>query len=336
MQDNEITVIIAAYNASATITRAIESALAHPEVKEVVVVDDASSDDTSVVAKRAANNDPRFHLILFDENRGPSAARNAAISATSSPLIAILDADDILLPQRFSRLLENRDWDLIADNIAFCRSFDQLANISSELDEKTYLSGIIVSLNLQQFVEGNISKRNVQRSELGFIKPVIRRKFLERHGIKYNIDCRLGEDFLLYCECLIRGGRLKIAGNLGYSALVRDNSLSSGHSVEDLRKLSKYSADLSQSDGLSSDEILALQHHADSIVRRIQHRDVLSVRREKGVLHGVLKASQSPRSFIDLMNDKLNRKPAQKTTPRLLFTPDQLAKYASGNAMNTA
>ena len=331
MQGNDITVIIAAYNASATIQLAVESALAHTEVKEVIVVDDASSDDTAVFAKQAANYDSRFELIVFEENRGPSAARNAAIAATSAPMIAILDADDIFLPQRFTHLLSAQDWDLIADNIVFCRNFDQLASTSPELNEDISLNEISVALNLQQFVEGNISRRNRQRSELGFVKPVIRRGFLEQHGIRYKEDCRLGEDFLLYCECLIKGGRLKLNGSIGYSALVRDDSLSSGHSVDDLRTLSRHSADLSKSYGLSVDEVTALKLHTDSILRRIQHRDVLSVRREEGVLRGVLKASQNPRSFIDLINDKLNTRAVDKQTPRLLFNRDQLLKYAPSN-----
>lgn len=336
MQDNDITVIIAAYNASATIQLAVESALAHPEVKELVVVDDASTDNTALVARQAAKCDPRFNVIIFDKNRGPSAARNAAISATNAPMIAILDADDIFLPQRFSHLLATQDWDLIADNVVFCRDFDELPKMNSSIGDDSSLSGITVALTLQQFVEGNISKRNRHRSELGFIKPVIRRDFLERHGIRYAEDCRLGEDFLLYCQCLIKGGRLKINGNLGYSALVRENSLSSGHSVEDLRTLSKYSGELSRSDELSPYEIAAMKRHANSILRRIQHRDVLSVRRQKGVLRGVLKASQSPRSFIDLMNDKLNTNPSHMQTPRLLFNHKLLARYASSKGVNAA
>jgi len=282
MQGNDITVIIAAYNASATIQLAVESALAHTEVQEVIVVDDASSDDTAVFAKQAANCDSRFELIVFEENRGPSAARNAAIAATSAPMIAILDADDIFLPQRFTHLLSAQDWDLIADNIVFCRNFDQLASTSPELNESISLNEITVALNLQ-------------------------------------------------CECLIKGGRLKLNGSIGYSALVRDDSLSSGHSVDDLRTLSRHSADLSKSYGLSVDEVTALKLHTDSILRRIQHRDVLSVRREEGVLRGVLKASQNPRSFIDLINDKLNTRAVDKQTPRLLFNRDQLLKYAPSN-----
>ncbi len=329
MQGNDITVIIAAYNAAETIHLAVQSALAHPEVREVIVVDDASTDDTASVAKQASKCDPRFEIILFEENRGPSAARNEAIARTAAPMIAILDADDVFLPQRFTHLLGDQDWDLVADNIVFCQSFDELDTLKDSRDNSASLSGTTVTLNLQQFVEGNISKRNRRRGELGFIKPIIRREFLKKHNIRYLEDCRLGEDFLLYSECLIKGARLKISGNSGYAALLRNNSLSSGHSVTDLHTLYRHSVNLSRSKQLTPDEIAILKRHNNSILRRINHRDVLAVRRQKGILRGILKASQNPMSFVDLMNDKLNTNPAIIQTPRLLFNDEQLAKYMS-------
>ncbi len=89
-----ICVIIAAKNASDTIDIAIRSALVEPEVAEVMVIDDGSTDTTSDVAHAADDGTGRLRVVRFDVNRGPSAARNHAISISSAPLISILDADD--------------------------------------------------------------------------------------------------------------------------------------------------------------------------------------------------------------------------------------------------
>jgi len=59
---------------------------------EVVVVDDGSDDDTAGVTARAG-----FRLERHDRPRGPNAARNTGIAATSAPLIALVD-DDIRAP----------------------------------------------------------------------------------------------------------------------------------------------------------------------------------------------------------------------------------------------
>ena len=113
MEDRlKVAVIIAAMNASATIARAIISALADRNVREVIVVDDASSDDTAAVARAADDGSNRLTVLVQPANAGPAAARNRAIDASSSPLIAILDADDFLLPGRFDALLDEEGWDL--------------------------------------------------------------------------------------------------------------------------------------------------------------------------------------------------------------------------------
>ena len=59
---------------------------------EVVVVDDGSSDDTAAVAARAGVATQRH-----ERPRGPNAARNTGIAATSGPLIAMVD-DDVRAP----------------------------------------------------------------------------------------------------------------------------------------------------------------------------------------------------------------------------------------------
>src|SRR5262245_48322064 len=99
-----VCVIIAARNASATIARAVRSALRERQVAEVVVVDDGSTDATADAAYDADDGSGRLKLLVLSKNRGPAAARNHAIARSSAPLIAVLDADDFFLPGRFDAL----------------------------------------------------------------------------------------------------------------------------------------------------------------------------------------------------------------------------------------
>lgn len=94
-------VVIPAFNAAATVQRAIRSVLAHPKlVGEIVVVDDGSTDDTAV----AASIDPSRVLVIRQENGGSSVARQTGTAALSTEYVAYLDADDWWLPERESRL----------------------------------------------------------------------------------------------------------------------------------------------------------------------------------------------------------------------------------------
>jgi glycosyltransferase involved in cell wall biosynthesis len=96
-------VVIAAYEASATIAEAVESAMSqsHPPL-EIIVSDDGSKDDLAR-ALRAYTN--RIKL-LKNRHAGPSAARNAAVAAASGHFVAILDADDVFEPDRLAALAE--------------------------------------------------------------------------------------------------------------------------------------------------------------------------------------------------------------------------------------
>jgi succinoglycan biosynthesis protein ExoU len=94
MPDAGICVIIAARDAAATVGRAIRSALAEPEVAEVLLVDDGSRDRTADEALAADDGTGRLLVLSLDRNRGPAFARNHAIARSTAPLLSILDADD--------------------------------------------------------------------------------------------------------------------------------------------------------------------------------------------------------------------------------------------------
>lgn len=324
MTGNEVVVIIAAYNAADTIHKAIQSALIQPEVAEVIVIDDASQDDTARIARESGGSDSRLRVIPQTINSGPSAARNVAIRESSSPFIAILDADDMLLPGRFTQLFQTKDWDFIADNILFCRDLLELDNLDQVLSQDTGLQNFTVDLGPAEFIAGNISKRGRQRGELGFLKPVMRRSFLEAHNLTYSEDCRLGEDFLLYSQGLLRGGRMRLIGKCGYVALIRPNSLSGGHSVKDLRDLYTSVRAQTRNADYSQDLLAIMKQHLSSIERRLRHREVLQIKSEKGLFSGLSLALRHPSTLIGILRDRFSGKPPPAPTPRLLFQVDDV------------
>jgi len=97
-----VTVLIPAYNASGTIRRAIDSALAQDYAPmEIVVVDDGSRDTTAdVVAEYRLDN---LHLHRLPKNLGESGAMNHGIAHAKGELIAFLDADDEWRPTKLHK-----------------------------------------------------------------------------------------------------------------------------------------------------------------------------------------------------------------------------------------
>jgi succinoglycan biosynthesis protein ExoO len=70
---------------------------------EVLVIDDASTDDTVAIATEIARQDGRVHVLRNRVNSGPAAARNKGLRQARGDWIALLDADDMLLPHRLDR-----------------------------------------------------------------------------------------------------------------------------------------------------------------------------------------------------------------------------------------
>lgn len=91
----EVTVVIPAYKASATVERAVLSALAQPGVRVVVIV---VIDDGCAVTERILRDlgDPRVSVVINDRNRGAPFSRNRGLEAVRSPFVMFLDSDDYL------------------------------------------------------------------------------------------------------------------------------------------------------------------------------------------------------------------------------------------------
>jgi glycosyltransferase involved in cell wall biosynthesis len=89
-----VSVIIPVFNCEVHLVTAIESALNQTwEEKEIIVVDDGSSDASLEVARKF---EERGVLVISQENKGASAARNAGLRVAKGEWIQFLDADDFL------------------------------------------------------------------------------------------------------------------------------------------------------------------------------------------------------------------------------------------------
>ena len=100
----DVSVIVPAKDRERFVAEAVRSALGQEGCRvEVIVVDDRSADGTAAAV--GAILDERVRL-LEGPGRGPGAARNVAIRAARSPLLAFLDSDDVFEPGKLARQLE--------------------------------------------------------------------------------------------------------------------------------------------------------------------------------------------------------------------------------------
>jgi len=126
---------------------------------EVVFVDDDSRDGTADVARRIAQTDPRVRCIQRIGRRGLSSACIEGILATSTPIVAVMDADlqhdETLLPRMFATLTGD-DLDIVvASRYVAGGSIGELDGTRAAISSfATKLSRLIVKSDLADPMSG--------------------------------------------------------------------------------------------------------------------------------------------------------------------------------------
>lgn len=87
-------IVVTCHNQVSYIQQAVESALAQPHGKEIIVVDDASTDGSPAILRQYRG---RIKLIACETNQGASRARNLGASVATGDYLVFLDGDDVLL-----------------------------------------------------------------------------------------------------------------------------------------------------------------------------------------------------------------------------------------------
>ena len=96
-----ISVNIPAYNCSAFINAAVDSALEQDCNLELLIVNDGSTDDTFHKIRQYRNN-PRVR-IFNQKHQGLSFSRQRLLKSSRGYYVAFLDGDDIMLPGRLKK-----------------------------------------------------------------------------------------------------------------------------------------------------------------------------------------------------------------------------------------
>jgi glycosyltransferase involved in cell wall biosynthesis len=162
-------VVIPAFNASAFVTKAIESVLlqTYPHV-EVIVVDDGSSDGTMQVLLPYENQ----IQIYRQRNKGPAAARNQALAAVRGQYIMFLDADDSILPQKLSKQVQ-----LLERNPAIGWTYCDIEYVNGE-GQRLYLASERFSYANRTSLDGILFDQILRGNFIPVHAPLIRRDSL--------------------------------------------------------------------------------------------------------------------------------------------------------------
>lgn len=304
----EVTIIIPTYNSEEYIAQALKSVFAQTHHNwEIVMVDDASGDSTVEIA--CSFQDPRLKIIQNTQNRGVSYSRNRAIKEARGKWIALLDSDDWYAPQRLEKLLavaDRRDVNLIADNLFLIKD-NQQHHWSTLLQEnQQVLSSPIETIDAVKFVTSDRLSpiNNKPNWSLGYTKPLIEREFLLENNIWYREDINVGEDFILYLECLMHQAKFCLVNQPYYYYRTRDFSLSTRRPIDYLAQSCKITQAFIDRELLSSTNSELLHALSENLVifqKRLAYYQLINDITARKFFRAIDRAINDPYILWDLL-----------------------------------
>ncbi|KAL6612273.1 nucleotide-diphospho-sugar transferase [Neocallimastix californiae] len=172
--DIEISVVIPVHNTENYLRRSIQSVL-NQTLKEIeiICVDDASTDNSLGILEEFRKNDSRVKVYHFEENHGPSMARNKGIDMASGEFIGFMDDDDFM-DERF---------------------YENLYKYSKDAD--VVVGIFVLSTNLSS----SYLHHSKWRPHGSVFDSIFRKNFLDKYNVRFQNNMRIGEDIKFRLDC---------------------------------------------------------------------------------------------------------------------------------------
>ena len=222
-------VIVPCRNAEKT----IETALAGPLASslrglEVIAVDDGSTDGTLAALECIAAKDDRV-VVLSAGGKGVSAARNIGLDAARGEFVFFLDADDVVEPDMYPRVVEA----MRRDHADYCRvAHDEVFPLTGQrypfplkADYRFSSNEDIVSkyipcyfgysfANVREWYSGTPL---FSRREMGTVwSGAFRLDVIRNNGICFDETIEINEDAMFLCEYLLRSSNTTVVEDVLY------------------------------------------------------------------------------------------------------------------------
>ncbi len=163
----KVTVLTTLYNKGAFVAEAVQSVLNSTFTDfELLVVDDASTDGG--LEKVKAFTDPRIRILESPVNTGRGTAANRGYDAARGEYVAVLDADDQMLPERLARQVVFMD---AHPEVGVSSTWLQSFGATDKVEEKPV-------------TDEEIRCRMLLGLRVSYPACIIRRSVIEKHAVR--------------------------------------------------------------------------------------------------------------------------------------------------------
>lgn len=200
-----ISIIVPIYNGADSIKKCISSICdqTYKEI-EIVLIDDGSKDDTLNICQEYANQDSRI-VVLHQENGGVSVARNNGLEHMSGKFVMFVDADDFIDENACRKCL-----DALNENKSDIVTANKIFHIGTRVQKNVLYSNpsftrsgnekelFILDL-MTTYYDALMNK--VPYLSCGVTAKLFNADLIREHDIKFQENCRFGEDVVFNMEC---------------------------------------------------------------------------------------------------------------------------------------
>lgn len=228
MTKSRVSVVIPTHNRSDLLLLTLKNVAAQTlEDLTVIVVDDASTDDTPAVLADWSQQSSKYAYHRFDQSKGACAARNFGIAMTDSDYVCLLDADDLMHPDKLLRQVAELDSSPEVD-AAVC----QMAHFEHDPNAAELL--------WNTFQGESPRKRFLAHEPVwGIHAPLWRRAVLDRLG-GLDESLPMAQDYELHVRALVKGVRFSLRNELlTYCRRHQGPAISTGRALPRLQTLDR-------------------------------------------------------------------------------------------------
>ena len=219
MQDIFVSYIIPCYNIQDYLPRCLNSLSSQGQSDELyveyILVNDGSTDETLSLLRAFEKSELRA-VVIDQENKGVSAARNAGIKAAKGKYVFFIDSDDWLTDdasQIIYDVCQNEVPDIVVTNAYLIKEGEWGQKI-----EWNVCSGVDVGIyDTLEFA------RKVRCLPISF--KAYRRDFLLEHDIFFCEDLRVGEVYTFFLNAMTFSHKIAYTDKRIMNYLVRKNSV---------------------------------------------------------------------------------------------------------------
>lgn len=226
----KLSIIVPVYNAEPYLKECLTMLLEQPfEDFEIIVVNDGSTDSSEQICFSVMEKSNRIRY-LYQQNEGPSAARNLGLQRASGEYVGFCDADDKIDTQMYDILLKRAIGEQA--EMVICDYF-------SERDQKNgglpWEDGTCLDREriLKEFVPsmiGSIEDFGIDSPIWGSVcRGVFKKEIIEQYEISFPKEIRFAEDLIFTIRFLEYAKKVMIVNRTLYYYTCNPNSIMNSH-----------------------------------------------------------------------------------------------------------